>query len=65
MQFVETVKGEQEVSVCVGVFCGIVCVHVCCTVHCIQLHTVFTPAYHIFLVSACESAERTRVIRCV
>jgi hypothetical protein len=51
----------------VGVFCGSdlftgvcvcvsVCVCVCCTVHCIQLHTLVIPAYHIFLVSAFESA---------
>jgi len=75
IQLVRTVKSEQEVSVLCGVFCGSVCVcvcarararvHVCCIVHCIQLHTIFIRAYHIFLFSTCQSAECTCVIHCV
>jgi hypothetical protein len=34
-----------------------VCVDVCCIVHCVQLHCLFICAYHMFLVSACQSAD--------
>ena len=69
-ELVQTVKSEEEVSVFVGVFFGSylvtgVCVHVCCTVHCIQLCTLVTCAYHIFLIYACESVGCTCVICCV
>jgi hypothetical protein len=36
IQLVHTIKTEQEVGVCVGVFCGSdLFTGVCCTVHCI------------------------------
>jgi hypothetical protein len=67
IQLVGRVKCEQEVSVLCWFLCGVV---VCFQVYRIVLYivfsdTLFVHSYHIFLVSACQSAGYTCVIRSV